>query len=230
VQVAYVGPDAGVRVITARAAVLACPKLVVKQVLQDIEPERRQAIERLRYRCALVANACIEGECESFPALSLLGDGHTESDPQVASTRQGASRVVLGTYAQRSKRELVLTLYRGVPYEGARPALYAPDAFTVVKAAFDHQVRHEILPLLGLDPAGLKDLRVARWGHPLPLAALGQIADGLPEVLGAPFRDRVFFVEQDNWALPAFETAVGEALRQAPTIEALLRGGVAGPR
>jgi len=28
----------------------------------------------------------------------------------------------------------------------------------------------------------------------------------------------VFFVEQDNWALPSFETAVGEAWHFAPRV------------
>jgi hypothetical protein len=35
----------------------------------------------------------------------------------------------------------------------------------------------------------------------------------------------VFFVEQDNWALPAFETAVTEALTFAPLVEGVLERG-----
>ncbi|MBI3043130.1 MAG: hypothetical protein HYY78_09935 [Betaproteobacteria bacterium] len=56
----------------------------------------------------------------------------------------------------------------------------------------------------------------------MPVAAAGLIADGVPERLREPFRQRVFFVEQDNWALPAFETAVTEALVFAPQVEKAL--------
>jgi hypothetical protein len=59
---------------------------------------------------------------------------------------------------------------------------------------------------------------VARWGHPLPVAATGLIAGGVVDRIRQPFRDRGFFVEQDNWALPAFETAATEALLWAPEI------------
>jgi hypothetical protein len=31
-------------------------------------------------------------------------------------------------------------------------------------------------------------------------------------------QDTVFFVEQDNWSVPAIETALGEALAFAPRI------------
>ncbi len=56
----------------------------------------------------------------------------------------------------------------------------------------------------------------------MPLAAVGLLADGVPEKLRQPFQGRVFFVEQDNWALPAIETALGEAAHFAPQIRAAL--------
>ena len=56
------------------------------------------------------------------------------------------------------------------------------------------------------------DIRISRWGHALPVAQTGLIADGTLEKIRKPFRERVFFVEQDNWALPALDTSVNEAL------------------
>jgi hypothetical protein len=41
-------------------------------------------------------------------------------------------------------------------------------------------------------------------------------------LLRAPFRERVCFVEQDNWMLPAIETSLGEAIHFAPQIRTQL--------
>lgn len=51
------------------------------------------------------------------------------------------------------------------------------------------------------------------------------IAYGTVDALRVSFRDRAFVVQQDNWALPAFETAVIEARLFAPEIDRLLRAG-----
>ncbi|HEX2725967.1 MAG TPA: hypothetical protein VHN20_09130, partial [Beijerinckiaceae bacterium] len=75
-----------------------------------------------------------------------------------------------------------------------------------------------LLPLFGFGAADVKDYRLARWGHPLPLAATGLIANGVVDTLRRPMADKVFFVEQDNWAVPAIETAIGESLVFAPQI------------
>ena len=76
-----------------------------------------------------------------------------------------------------------------------------------------------------LQPENIVDLRIARWGHPLPVAATGLIANGTVEALRTPFHGRVFFVEQDNWALPAFETGVTEAITWSPEVAKVLDPG-----
>ncbi|HRP07693.1 MAG TPA: FAD-dependent oxidoreductase [Gemmatimonadales bacterium] len=212
VMVGYADADGVPHTVLAQAVALCCPKFVVKRILQDIEPERSAAIARLRYRSYLLANVLLDTEPrDSFYDLFLA-----DADPSRATD------VVTATWARPVPGRSVLTLYRGLPYDGARPALLTADAHRRIEAEFEVQIRNEILPALGIDAAHLIGLRLTRWGHPLPLAAPGLLADGVPQVLRRPHRDRVFFIEQDNWALPAIETSLGEAAHFAPMIRAAL--------
>lgn len=225
VQVTWEDADGRLRALQARAAVLACPKFVARKILHEIEPERERAIGRLRYRAYVVANVLLKGPVTGdFFDIFLLGKGRIGgADTAQAAAEQKATDVLLATFARSHRERSVLTLYRAFPFDYAR-ALLEPDAsFGTFQREFREQVEREILPLVARSPRDVADIRMARWGHPLPVAQVGLIADGVPEKLRAPFRDRVFFVEQDNWALPAFETAVGEALHFAPQIDRLLK-------
>jgi len=226
VLVTYADDRGEIQSLNARAVILACPKFVAAKLVDAMEEGRRAAIARLRYNAYLVANVLLRGRIvDDFYDLFLLGDGTTAGDTREAADRRKATDVVLGSYARHRPDRAVLTLYRALPYAGARPLLLADQSFAQYRAEFEEQTLREILPLVGLARSDVIDIRVARWGHPLPVAQAGLIADGVPEALRKPFRERVFFVEQDNWALPAFETAVTEALTLAPLVErALARG------
>ena len=100
--------------------------------------------------------------------------------------------------------------------------LFSPAAFDQQKQELREQCESEILPLLGLTMKDVEDIRLTRWGHPMPVPAIGLIADGVTDQLRRPFKDRVFFVEQDNWMLAAIETAAEEALHFAPLVEKVL--------
>lgn len=221
VLVRYADASGAVRTVAANAVVLACPKFVAGKIVRDLEPSRLAAIARLRYRAYLVANLLLDrGVGHDFYDLFLAGDGTAPyADVEAAADAQGATDVVLGTWARPHRDHTVLTLYRALPFDGGRAAVYDEDSYGTYRSQFARQVERDILPLVGARPGDIADLRVARWGHPLPVAEVGFIADGLPEALGAPFRDRVFFVQQDTWALPAFETAVTEAILAAPKID-----------
>ncbi len=225
--VSYVDSAGAVRTVHAQAVVMACPKFVAAKLVDGLDGERLKAIERLRYRAYLVANLLIERPiAPDFYDLFLAGAGTTDlTDVQRAADKQKVTDVVLATFAGHDERRSVLTLYRGIPYDGARPQLYEEGSFTTFKAEFERQIAGEILPLLGLRPDDVSELRLARWGHPLPVADSGLIADRVVDTLRAPLGGRVFFVNQDNWALPAFETAVTEALAFAPEVDRLLRRG-----
>jgi monoamine oxidase len=225
--VTYADRAGTLRSLRARAVVMACPKFVAQRVVRDLEPERRVAIDRLRYRAYLVANVLLRRPlADDFYDLFLAGDGRGDlRGVERAAIAQGVTDVVLGTWARPERDRAILTLYRAVPYDGARLALLGDDAYATVRAEFERQITAEILPLVRAGEGDVVDLRLARWGHPLPVAEAGLIADGVPEVLRAPFAGRVFFAQQDDWALPAFETAITEALLVAPEVERVLRRG-----
>lgn len=225
VAVTYLDRTGAMRTVAAAAAVLACPKFVAKYLIRDLSPERRAAIERLRYRSYLVANVLLRRPLgDDFYDLFLAGEGGAlAGDVERAARAQGVTDVVLGTWARPERERAILTLYRAAPYDGARPELLADGAYGALRAEFERQIADEILPLVGAQEGDVVDLRLTRWGHPLPVAEAGLIADGVPELLRAPFRGRVFFAQQDDWALPAFETAVTEALLVAPEVDRVLR-------
>ncbi len=206
----------------ADAAVLACPKFIVKRILSDIEPERLEAIESLSYRAYLVANVCLDEHCaRQLYDMYLLSDGSSR-DAIADSLKQKATDVIFANFGQSASGQCVLTLYRSLPFEGGRGLILADGSFAHFQQEFREQVINQVLPLLALSPANIKDIRIARWGHPLPVARQGFYRERIYEKLRAPYRNRVFFVQQDNWALPAFETALTEAFHYHEQIRAAL--------
>jgi phytoene dehydrogenase-like protein len=226
VIVSYQDAGGTPRALHAKACVMACPKFIVGKTLADIEPERLEAIRKLKYHSYLVANVCINGGGTApFYDLYMLGDGKVDtSNIQASAEKQKVTDVIYANYAKASNGSTVLTLYRGMPYASARAEILATSSYGKFQAEFKKQIEEAILPLLKIRKEDVVDLRLARWGHPLPLAAPGLIAEGTVDILRSPFKKKVFFVEQDNWALPAFETAVTEAQLWAPEIEAALEG------
>lgn len=223
VQVSYEDAQGRFRSLLARAAIVCCPKFAAAKMLHEIEDARLAAIRRLRYNAYLVANVLLRKPVkEDFYGLFLLGDASVGADIAAAAAKQRATDAVLATYARPNAERTALTLYRAIPHAGGRGLVFADGSYAAYRAAFEDQAAREILPLVGRSAADIADIRVARWGHPLPVAAAGLIADRVPEALRAPFRQRVFFVEQDNWALPAFETAVTEAILLAPQVDKAL--------
>lgn len=223
VRVAYVDRDGRVRTLLAKTAVLACQKFVVKHVLADIEPDRLKAIEELRYHGYLVVDVLLRKEIEDdFYDLYMLRDGKVLDTPGAPPLPTRVTDVIRGNWARRERvpGESVLTLYWPIPFaSGREEILFDRDAWDLLRPEVEKQVL-EILPLLDVDPDQVEQVRMARWGHAVPVAAVGLIARGIPDVLRRPVDERIFFVNQDNWALPAIETCLTEALQFAPRIRA----------
>lgn len=224
VVVRYVDAKQQLREVIAQAVVCACPKFVVKKILSGIEPTRSDAIARLSYRAYLVGNVLLNSRPPSrFYDLYLLGQGHTSGlTTQEEALRAGVTDVILANYAHHDQDRAVLTLYQALPFDGGRPWLFSQSADQLIRH-FETQTITKVLPTLGIPSSAVVDLRVTRWGHALPLAATGLIATGVTDTIRAPFRERVFFVEQDNWALPALETCIAEAAEIAGRVDATLR-------
>lgn len=214
VDIYYETPEQKIGWIRAKAAVCAMPKFIAKRVFRDFEPERTQAISELKYTSYLVANLLVsKPKFRDFYDMFLLGTGNVNTrNLQMASNTKGTTDIVLGSYASNETDRCVYTLYRPIPYLGARASLYSSNAFSTWKSQFENEIETKFLPLLNLKRSDIKSVRITRWGHPLPVAQKGLIANRTLEKIFKPFRDRVFFVHQDNWALPALETCITEAI------------------
>jgi protoporphyrinogen oxidase len=204
--------------IKAKRVIFASPKFILKSVLADIEDERISAINQIKYRSYLVANVMLnERAIENFYDLYLLGNGNTGSVAEADQIK--ATDVVNANFAYNKKLPYsVLTLYRSLPYDGARAMILAEDSYKKYQEEFTAQVTTKILPLLKIKSSSILNIELTRWGHPLPLASTGLINKKIPQITTKPFKNKVFFIHQDNWQLPAFETGVTEALYWVPKV------------
>ncbi len=217
VNVKYVNSKSEVCEIKAKTVVMACPKFVVKKILQDIEPERLAAYQKLKYRSYLVANVLIgKKSTNDIYDTYLLGESLSAKEAKI-------SDVILANYADKNiKSKTVLTMYRSFPYDEGRVNLYAEDGFEKFKSEIVEQLKNEILPAFKYKYEDVKALRIHRWGHPLPLPSRGLLVDGTIDQLRKPFKEKVFFVEQDNWVMPSLETCTGEAMFWAPKVKSVI--------
>jgi len=227
VDVTAMGPDGAPYTIRAKAAVLACPKFVAKKIVVDLPAAQRAAIEKIRYRSYVVANALVRAPTpdRAFDVY-LIGDdpASTTADLQAASNRQGVTDVVLAHWAKHGDaRHSVLTLYRPYPWDGARALLLDPGAYPRVKRELEAQLP-SILALFGLGPEQVAELRIARWGHAMNVSDKGFVADGTWARARASIGGRVFFCEQDNWPAPCLETAFTCALATEPEVRRAVGG------
>lgn len=216
-------PGGNSRVAERLLEVLAIPKFVSKAILVGAAQDQLDAMAQVRYHSYLVANALLEVPAPARSLdLYLLGDGTVGTDAQVASDGQGITDVIAGHWAQGGHpNSSVLSLYRAYPWDGARYALYENDSLAGVKQEMTRQLP-SILRLFGLQPDQVKELRVARWGHALPLAEKGFLASGVWAKARRPIGGRIFFAEQDNGPAPAIETSLTEALRAAEMVRKAL--------
>ncbi|MGE3975552.1 MAG: FAD-dependent oxidoreductase [Bdellovibrionales bacterium] len=209
----YYVQDGKPKCLQAKKAVMSCPKFVVAKVVQDLEEDRLAAIRSLKYRSYLVANILIKPPLkDSFYDLFFMPAARfQQKDLRSRAKAQGVTDIVLANFAQRHKDQSILTLYKPLAYEGSRAELFPPNAFDQIKSQFNEQIKKDILPALNIPVRSLEGLRITRWGHPIPICEKGAFANGKIPLIRKPFRDRLFFVEQDNWLTPAFETCFEEA-------------------
>ncbi|OQW46818.1 MAG: hypothetical protein A4S09_02615 [Proteobacteria bacterium SG_bin7] len=208
VIVTYEDAKKKLRRIKTKTAVICCPKFVAKKIIPGLEEDRLAAINKLRYRSYMTANLLIKKKMErrSYD-IFLTGKGKTNmGNVQAAQEKINATDFVMANFAQIDASANVLTFYRAFPFDGARSELYRPDSFSHYKKKFEEQIARDIIPLMGFEQKDIVDLRLALWGHALPLAEKGIYRSNTIPTLRKPFRNRLFFIEQDNWAYPSTQT------------------------
>ncbi|MBI1859592.1 MAG: FAD-dependent oxidoreductase [Deltaproteobacteria bacterium] len=210
VRVAYVDREQKLRSVLARKVVVAAPKYVAKHIVADLSESQKAAMGEIKYRGYAIGTVCLKAQPPegNYCDVYVLGDG-------VAVKPQGSRRgtdVVIANFASGFLGNTVLSVYRPLAFEGGRPKLLAQNAYSELRTEFEQQIQGEILPLFGYHKSQVADFRMNRWGHALPLAEVGAITSGRYERARQTVGGRILFANQDNWALPAFEVCVSEAL------------------
>lgn len=213
VLISYLMPDQKIKTVHSKYVIVSCPKFVVKKIIPDLEPQRLEAIQAIQYRAYLVGNLLLRQKVKPsfYDLLFFENSKEKETDVRARAKAQKITDLIYGNGSKINNPQTVLTLYRALPYEGGRTEVYSPDAFETIRKEFEDQINSTVLPMLGISRKNIVDLRIARWGHAMPLSSVGNIATKT-DWLRKPFRDRVYFAEQDNWTLPSFETGFNEAL------------------
>ncbi len=222
-----------VRSIRAQRVIVCVPKFVCRWIMPEYlrqDPARQNSMALLDHRPYCVANVLLN---KGIPGdeydLFLLRDGALPKNygTEAWNAWHRPTDVVLSSFALMGTKDAsVLTFYWPLPFTGGRTLLLLPG--TLGQLAERMRPTLEVtLGLLNMGLADVQQVRFARWGHALPVAAPGLIKNGHAQRIRAPIGDSVYFVQQDNWALPAVETCLQEAMEFVPLALAGLpsRGG-----
>jgi hypothetical protein len=203
---------------------MACPKLTAKHILHDVsslDEPKAAAMYELEYRAYVVANVLLDVPValDFYDIFLHMGRKY----PTAMGEAEAHSRVtdlLSGHFAHPGpERQAVLTLYWPLPFDFGRWTLLHESGWDNYTRAIAPQVR-EMLALLDVPESAVRQIRMTRWGHAMPIARPGLIADGKTEFLRRPIDERIFFVNQDNWALPAVENCLLDAEEYLPRIRA----------
>jgi hypothetical protein len=220
-QVTYRDAHGAFRSLMARKVVMACSKHIAKYMIHDLEtlaPGRFEDYSSIPYCCYMVMNVLLTRPIrQNFYDLFLLYDGQYPRDGNEAEQWSRVVDALNGAYAVPHGPNSVLTLYWPLPYALARVQELNDEAWLRNATSLAPRLR-EILALLNLRERDVRQIRMTRWGHAFPIAERGLIADGVLERVRQPIDDRIYFVNQDNWALPAVETCLLEAAEFAPKV------------
>ncbi len=229
VRITYQDRDGRYRIMLAEYVVMACSKHIAKYMLPNLETldEPKFNAMELEYRAYAMVNVLLNTEIPpDFYDVFLLRDGAFPANTGQAEQYFHATDVLDGSFTPshlppKPGTRNVLTFYWPLSYPQGRFDLVLDDPYARFASAIAAQLR-EVLPTLELDESSVEEVRLTRWGHALPLAEPGFIASGKPAELLRPFEGKVYFVNQDNWALPAVENCVFDAVNVSEEIASQL--------
>jgi len=226
VQVTYYDRNNQLRSLLAKHVVMANSKHICRHMIHDlrnIDPDKYEAMVQVQTAAYVVANVLLNApitrdfydiflvENEQFP----VNPGNTQSQLNVVDMLDGSY-----TNPPNAPRN-VLTLYWPLPFPAGRFSLMTEDPWHDYGARLVPQIHH-MLSLLNVPLSAVRQVRMTRWGHALPIARIGMIYQGITDELIRPLGPQIHFANQDNWSLPAVENSILEAKRVAEVIAAEL--------
>ncbi len=213
VRIVYEDGQGQLKMIQAKACVFSGPKFVAGKVISDMPDSQRRAIESITYRAYVVANVLLKEKIQSptYELYALKGEV-PEYPLAMAPSDRKFTDICFGSWAAEPNTDRgVITVYKSLPYDGARQFLFSPFAHGKNRRQIESQIP-EILSSLNLTEADIDGIRMTRWGHALPLADVGGLSNGKAgQASQSLFDGRVVFANQDNWLNPSFECAFAAA-------------------
>lgn len=213
------------RTLHAKHVIMANGKHIASRMIDDLaalDAEKADAIPHIGTVPYLVANVLLNKPVPTdLYDLFLLHDRRFPMDGAAFSENRRIVDVVDGSFGLQpppSRRD-VLTLYWPLPWHTARFTIVGENDWMTYAELGAGQIKRA-LSSVGLSMADIDHVRFTRWGHAMPYAQPGQIASGIAEIVRRPIADRIWFVNQDNWMLPAVETCLEEAHSTADAIRA----------
>lgn len=222
VQVTYLDSAAKLRSILARQVVMAGSKHICKYILHDLEHvdrEKFEAMQHISTAAYVVVNVLLDAPIQrDFYDVFLLQDEMFPMDGGAFSNRSQVVDMLNGHFARRENvPRSVLTLYWPLPWFAARFTLLLNEPWRDYAERLAPQLRR-MLSLLDVPESAVRQIRMSRWGHAMPIHVPGLIVNGIVDQLIRPIEERIWFVNQDNWALPAVENSLLDAERVAREI------------
>ncbi len=215
VEVLYEDANRTLRLIRAKVAIVAAPKFVGRYIVKDLPVEQKNAWASINYRAYAVANVLLKTK-KSYDSFDLFClNGQVPKPPSFTRPNtQPWTDIVEADWSNHHRgTRSILTIYKPYPYDGARNTLYSDLALEKIKKEINMELP-KFLPTIGHSTYDIEDLRVARWGHALPLARIGWASNGMLEKIHAP-HGKVAFANQDCLLNPAFESCLARAAEAA---------------
>ncbi len=211
-QICFKNPAGILQTVTATKCIVASQKMVAKHVIDGLGEKQKKAMSLISYRAYLVANLFMRKKIPS-PGYDVYAlQGTVPSDPYNDSKSRTVADIVYADWASKDNVDRsVLTCYIPLPYDMAQQYLFIDTLYP----KYVDRVRASVEPQLagmGLNWGDVGGMRLVRYGHSMPLAQTGQIADGTFENAGQDIGGCIYFANQDNWGNPCFETSYGSAL------------------
>lgn len=225
VLVRWRSADGTRRTLSARHVVMANAKHLVERMIDDLpalDPEKADAVQQVFTSAYVVANVLVRRPVP-LPVYDTFLI-HDPSFPMDGETFEGDRRVVDlvdGTFGYEPSGRDVLTFYWPLPFASGRFTIVGEEDWQAYAELGAPQLR-AALRTIGVAPNEVAEVRLARFGHAMPIAAPNAIASGIAERVRRPIADKIYFVNQDNWLLPAVETCLEEAFTWTDEIRARL--------
>jgi protoporphyrinogen oxidase len=223
VHVTYLGADEKLHTVLADTCVVSTPKFVAKKLIDDLPQDQLDAMAKIKYRAYIVGHVLINQHREpDFHDLYCIAGQAVGASLKDEVHKRPFTDCVLATFATNGHPDkTVLNLFRGLPYDESRAELYQDGSYARSKELMEPAIP-VIVKALGMDPSKVHDFRMSGWGHAMVIPTPGLISSGVTAKASAPHHDRIFFAQQDNNAMSAFESGFYAAADAAERVGKVL--------